>query len=150
MLEPYKTQIDGMSQGVRASLLTCFGRAAGGSDSLFECLHSLHVDQADVVLKLLHLRLRNEAETLIGRPVMRCPPDPRLHPKPYPQRLRTEDERTVVVTVAHNPRLPTTPSFQRYKAFRKGASVAQLIKRGVTRKDLREARQAGWVTFTRV
>lgn len=147
MLEQYRTKIDGMSQGVRASLSSAFGLGAGGSESLFDRLHSQKFTQADLVLKLLHLRHTKEAESIVGRPLTRCPPDPRLHPKPLPSRLRTEDERTVVVGVAPNPRLPTTPSFQRYKAFRKGASVAQLIKRGVTRKDIREARREGWVQF---
>lgn len=54
----------------------------------------------------------------------------------------------VVVFVARNPRLPTTPAFQRFKEFQVGRTAEQLLRRGVTHRDIREATRAGWVRFS--
>lgn len=123
---------------------------------LWGVLHQKGLTQADVVMALLsaakvpHIQdhpFRQDIELLIGKPVTVCPPQP--HHTPYPTNPRRErgPDDLVVTRVVRNPRLPTTDSFQRFKQFRPGVSVQKLLTRGVTRKDLREARQHGWVEF---
>lgn len=105
---------------------------------------------ADVVLALLRgpRRLHREAERLVGQPIKRLPPvTMRPWPKAPPPSELSPADRRVVTRVGPNPRLPTTDSFQRYKVFRVGRTVEQLLKRGITRKDIREMERGGHVHF---
>ena len=105
--------------------------------------------QADIVLALLRgpERFHPCIESLVGRPVQRLPG---VQIRPLPTTVTPEvpaADRRRVLSVAPNPRLPTTPSFQRFREFRVGRTVAQLLRRGVTRKDIREALEHSWVTL---
>ena len=121
------------------------------SPCLYTSLHAAGFGQADVVLVLLRLDLpqtRSAAEALVGHPIRRPPPHnyPKFPPSVPPSTKTSPDDRRVK-SVERNPRLPTTPSFFRYQFFRPGVTVRSLLARGVTRKDIREALQHGWVTF---
>lgn len=100
-------------------------------------------DQADVVLALLQIGELRLVSSLVGRPVRLCPPavPPRV-PLPVPSRALGPDDR-VVARVDRNPRLPTTPAYQRYRALRPGLTVRQVLTRGATRRDLRELVRSG-------
>lgn len=147
MLLKYRPVVDGFCAGVVRALTIRL--RLGDTLPLYDELVLARLGQADVVLELLRLDLLPEVEALIGHPIVRLPA--RIT-RPYPTAPRRppgpDDIR--VLTVARNPRLPTTPSFFRYQQFRPGVSVASLLKRGVTRKDIREARRSNWVTFEEV
>ena len=151
MLIRYAQAVGSLEDGVMELLAQRFGLSDG--EPLFEGLQARGVFQADLVMVLLSAgtpAARSAAEVLVGRPVtvgrpalsgpsvleelegLAAPPGP--------------DDR-VIVAVVRNPRLPTTPSFQRFRQFRVGRTVSQLLARGVTRRDLREALQHGWVTL---
>ncbi len=103
--------------------------------------------QADVVLALLRgpEDLHACAEALVGRAIEILPGvDLGRPPPPAAPEVPAADRRRVAA-VAPNPRLPTTGSFHRFKHFRVGRTVAQLLTRGVTRRDIREAQRNGWV-----
>jgi hypothetical protein len=110
-----------------------------------------NLGQADLVLALLRgpPTLHAAAEALVGRPIVRLPP---VMPKPLPKLPPPPEtplaDRRKVLAVAPNPRLPTTPAFHRYREVRVGRTVAQLLRRGVTRKDVREAVRNGWVRLS--
>lgn len=147
MLPKYRPVIDGFCAGVARALTVRLGL----SDNLplYEELMLAGYGQADVVLELLRLDLLPEVEALIGHPIQRLPARPVRPYPPLPRRAPSPDDARVL-SVVRNPRLPTTPSFLRFQEFRPGVSISSLIKRGVTRKDIREARKNNWVTFEEV
>lgn len=110
--------------------------------SLYSSLQARGLCQADVLFTLLPFRsepvFEEAIQSILGRPIETCPPavPPRV-PAPVRARPRGPDDRRVT-RVGPNPRLPTTPAFQRYRKIRVGLSVAQLLSRGVTRKDMRQ------------
>ena len=104
--------------------------------------------QAEVVLLLLKLERLGAVELLIGKAIQRLPP---VVMRPWPVCPVSETpaaDLRKVTRVSRNPRLPTTPSFQRFRQIVPGRTVSQLLKRGVTRKDLREALNNGWMELT--
>lgn len=142
MLPKYRPVVSSFSPGVTRALVVTLGLS--DREPLYEALHSRGFSQADVVLVLLRLTLFPEVEALIGHPILRLPARP---VKPWPQAVRRPpgpDDRRII-SVARNPRLPTTPSFQRYKLFRPGSTLGGAVKRGVTRKDIREAIKNQWI-----
>lgn len=116
--------------------------------SLYEGLHARGWGQADLVMWLLsdNTPYSREAVSLLANVTVLPPAVPPYPPHPYPAVVRRGDDR-LVLRVGRNPRLPTTPAFQRFRAIRRGLSVSQLVARGVTRKDLRELIRAGAVTI---
>lgn len=146
MLPKYRLTIAALPYDVRAHLRSRF--TLPGDASLYSGLHAAGLGQADVVMELLRLGTPAAHEgiaLLVGRPVTVLPPavPPRI-PLPVRPRAKEPDDR-VVLSVGRNPRLPTTPSFQRYRLIQAGLSVAQLLKRGVTRRDLRELTSGGHI-----
>lgn len=145
MLDKYRAVIDGFQSGVARAVTVIFdlpGRAA-----LFDELEDAGWTQADLVVELLHLDLIPEVEALIGHPITKCPG---FKYKPLPILPRPEpgpDDRRVK-TVVRNPRLPTTPAFQRFQLIRPGVTLASLLRRGLTRRDIREALREGWMELT--
>jgi hypothetical protein len=155
VLTKYQPVIARLRPSVRRAIADHFQFSYHSAQDLYQALSSRGLGQADVVLALIHSSpgpldrhtYRPEIEALIARPITLCPPQLHHVPLPsYPRRERGPDD-LVVRTVVRNPRLPTTDSFQRFKQFRPGVSIARLLTRGVTRKDIREARQNGWVEF---
>jgi hypothetical protein len=123
------------------------------SEPLPDACVTANLHQADLVLALLrtpHPRLIAAAEALVGHPIVHLPPQP-SPPLPRPVdvvHIDTGADARRVLRKAPNPRLPTTPSFQRYRLVRVGLTVGQLIRRGVTRKDIREFIANEWVEFS--
>jgi hypothetical protein len=50
-----------------------------------------------------------------------------------------------ITFVSKNPRLPTTGAFYRFRIFREGMTIGSFLRRGGTRRDVRQALSAGWV-----
>lgn len=117
---------------------------------LWEGLVRRGFGQADVVLVLLHLTLIPEVEALIGHPITRFPPrPPRAYPA-LPRRAYGPDDRRIVAVVRDNPRLPSTPSHERFSYFVPERSLATALKYGVTRRDIREALRNNWIWLENV
>jgi hypothetical protein len=148
MLERYRAAIDTFSPGVTRAMTVRFNLQ--GSGDLFDELQQSGYGQADLCLELLRLNLIPEVEVLIGKPIQRVPGFSHCVPLPVVPRVETPDDRRVV-SVVRNPRLPTTPSFHRFQLFRPGVTIRSLLKRGVTRRDIREAARGDktgpWVVF---
>lgn len=92
--------------------------------------------RADTVLALLRIGTRealSEAELIVGKPITRCPPAV----PPWPPKPARSEEHRVVVRVERNPCLPTTDAFQRFKKIRVGMTEPQVLRRGVTKRDIR-------------
>lgn len=145
MLDKYRQVIDDLSWPVGVGLRSYFRLPAKGD--LFQHLQEAHLTQADVVLALLkdgRPHMREAAEAIIGAPIKVG--HSTVPPPPSPVRLppRTGDERRFT-KVAANPRLPTTDSAMRYRLMRPGRTIAEFLRRGGTRRDIREALRAGWV-----
>jgi hypothetical protein len=100
------------------------------------------------------------AEALIGRPITHCPPDASaaLSDEELCARILLADHHPDdrVVRKGRSPRFPghaiyrgpsRTGATDRYKAITPGKTVRQLLARGVTRRQLREAVKNGWVTL---
>jgi hypothetical protein len=103
--------------------------------------------QADVVLALLRRGeplYRQAAERLVGRPIRYCPPCLRPAAPPVQGDDTTADARRITF-VSKNPRMPTTGAFYRYKIFREGQTIGSFIRRGGTRRDVRQAIGNGWI-----
>jgi hypothetical protein len=143
LLPKYLPVIQSFSPGVARALQIKLNLDA--NLPLWDALVLKHLGQADVVLELLHLSLLPEVEALIGHPIQKLPPRP---PKPYPllpRRKPSPDDRRII-SVVQNPRLPTTPSFYRYQYFIPGQTLGSALRRGATRRDIREAFKNNWVT----
>lgn len=150
MLERYRPAVSSFDEGVVRAITARFSLRS--TLDLFDGLHVAGLSQADLCLELLRLELIPEVEVLVGRPITRCAGFRYVVPLPRrPDRPPSADDR-LVRSVVRNPRLPTTPSFQRFQEFRVGVSVRSLLQRGVTRRDLREAlrgdKQGPWVTLS--
>jgi hypothetical protein len=115
------------------------------SGSLFFRLLDAGVDQAHAVLTLLHAEEDEAVGILIGRSITICPACLTRRFEPSIAAEVTPDDLRIVSTVSRNPRLPTTPSFQRFAAIKPGMSVAQLLRRGVRRRDIREWSEEGTI-----
>lgn len=145
MLVKYRSAVDSFSSAATQEMRRAF--RLPGLLPLFDELHERGYGQADLCLELLHTNLLPEVEALIGRPIVRGPPPITGYvPGPCEHRERGPDDRRVT-HVARNPRLPTTPAFQRFREFRPGVTISSLLRRGVTRRDIREAVSNDWVAF---
>lgn len=103
------------------------------------------LDMVLLLLKSPDPALVAAAEALAGVRVTRLPPAvPQYPPLPVAARDHGPDAR-IILHVVRNPRLPTTPSFHRFQAFRPGHTIGYALRHGATRKDLREALRAGWL-----
>jgi len=160
MLEKYRKGVAGVDR-VTASLVLKQLRLSWrrrGVDALFRTLDEAGHDQADLVLCLLRVNTREalrSAEKLVGKKITRCPPclqryravplrDLRLRPHDT-----SADERRVL-SVVGEPTLRSgrKPWLRRWHLFQVGLSVSQLLRRGVTRRDLRLVTKRGWVRLS--
>jgi hypothetical protein len=154
MMEKYRRAIDEVDHAVMCQVLDRLRidpTALKSYHSAFDCLDSHGMGQADVVLELLRINRRpalRHVEPLVGRPITRCPPVLALFlaPSAVVAKRRSGDDRRVTRVVKHNPRLPTTKSFYRFQEFKKGRTIAELLRRGVTRRDLRNALRKKWIS----
>lgn len=118
-----------------------------------------HLRRSSIALALTRGGFRVEAEAVLGRAIHHPATQ---HPVPDPDTAsyRTQSEYVAgwlarhppkqrrVRFISRNPRLPTTPAWYRYNLIRVGMTEQQLHSRGVTPRDIREARQAGWITMS--
>jgi hypothetical protein len=117
-------------------------------------------NQAVIVLTLLRQGATEAAEAALGKPITHCPPDAsaRLSDEELCARVLLADHHPDdrVVTKGRRPRFPghavyRGPSRQgasaRYAAIAPGKTVRQLLMRGVTRRQIREAIKNGWVSL---
>jgi len=129
--------------------------------SLLPAMLARGLGQADLVLCLLRLRDRHRAArcacelhiaALVGRPIVLGPPCLRLwRAGPVPVHAEGRDaRRRITYVVDANPRQTGTEAHLRWREYRIGRTVAQLLVRGVTKRDLRKAVRRGWVKVEEV
>lgn len=88
---------------------------------------------------------RRPLEAALGRPVVVLPSGmPRWPPLPVAPPARGPDDRRVLAADPPVAR-PGSPAAQRLALLRPGATVAQFLKHGGTRRDLRAGLRAGWL-----
>jgi hypothetical protein len=117
--------------------------------SLFFRLADRKIDHAKAVMALLKMEQRGAVETLIGKPIVICPPclsrmNERL------TRKRTFDEARIISSMVPNPRHPATDAYQRFAELRLGMTIAQALRRGVSRRDVREWLAEGSITIKKL
>jgi hypothetical protein len=118
---------------------------------LVEVLTIRGLGQADVVLALLRgpASMHRHVEALVGRPVERLPPIT-LRPLPplasCPHETPAADRRRIA-KIDRSDLPPLRPS-SRLREFRVGRTVAQLLARGVTRHEVRDAVRSGWCVLS--
>lgn len=100
--------------------------------------------QSDVVVALLRCDYLVPAVRLVGQPIKLYPPAKglRLTAPPSIAALGPDDRR--VMRAARNPRLPTTPAFQRFRLLKPGVSIREFLSRGGKRRDIRYALRHGY------
>lgn len=113
---------------------------------LHDALHLAGLDQADVVLALLHAG-RHDAVNLFCR-VTHCPPQASpVRNLPLPRRVPTPDDRALRPRVSGNPL--TIPSARaRWELMRRCRTVgsyAARVPRWLALRDVREWSRAGWL-----
>lgn len=152
MQRKYRLQVRRISRKTGIQVLRMLGEGPGRArsrDWLFDRLSRTGHDQADLVLCLLRLGETRHVERLMGHRITRCPCAYRWRPLPGLTRDNTEDTRRVT-RVASEFRLKSgrVAWLPRYQNFRVGASVAQLLRRGVRRGDLKRAQKRGWIELS--
>lgn len=148
MLEKYRTAVRQLPTPVQSAVTSYFGLPG---DDLYEELVQIGASQADIVLAILHTEPPNMVtgiQSLVTGNYSVLPPTMQLTPLPYPKPVSPSgpDARRVLM-VAPNPKLPTTDAHQRFRLLRPGLSVAQLLRRGVTRRDIREWSRDSLIVF---
>ena len=163
MLEKYRDAIEKLAPEQRRLIIDQLG-LAGYPQYIYDVLEASGRSQADVVLALIRDESQaslRAAETLMGCPIKRCPtglrnapPEKSLYARAQwalgllgPEPTPPSDLRRVVM-LARNPRLPTTPSFQRFRLLKIGMTVAQFLSRGGSRRDVREWTREGSVVLS--
>lgn len=164
MLPKYRPAVERLSPPalVQLSISLQLGLSpVPGPRQMFETLSARKFTQADVVLVLVSQLdrpdlgetakdiFRKDIALLVGKPIEVGPP-PQITPLPVksaPRETNPADAR-IVTRVERNPRLPTTDSFHRFKIFQVGRTIGEAIRRGVTRKDVREALTNNWVVLS--
>lgn len=161
MLSKYRQAVEALSPPTRAQVCTALYIKPTSQSDFYPALEAARVTQADLVMVLLqqidspnlgetHRQVyRQDIAKLIGKPIEVGPP-PQITPLPVKttwQESNPADAR-IIVRVERNPRLPTTDSFHRFKIFQIGRTIGEAIRRGVTRKDVREALANNWVVLS--
>lgn len=146
MLERYRAAVDALPQEAMRHVIVYFGVCVTGP-TLYDALERMRLMQADLVLALLrgpHRDCLRGAEMLVGRPITRVP-SARVHLcVPAAPRDRHYDLDRVVLAVPPNPRC-YGKARANYEKIRCGMTVRQLVARGLTRREIRVAVNAGLV-----
>lgn len=113
---------------------------------LHVCENALRtVWQAEIVIALLRLGYDALVEKILGKPIKRLPPDPRLKPAPHAICPHKKPGKRVRYICPENPRLPTTPAWHRYRLIRRGMHVDDLLRRGVKKRDITKLTRIGFL-----
>ena len=106
--------------------------------------------QSDVVLALLRSNYLVPAVRLVGKPIQVFPQAKglRLVAPPPISSLGPDDRR--VIRASRNPRLPTTPAFQRFRLLKPGVSIREFLSRGGKRRDIRYALKRKLIKLSRL
>jgi hypothetical protein len=154
MTPEHARAVNGLSVSAVHGLLEYFGIPPTVASWPSEVLAERQLGQVDAVLALLRLGRLADAESVVGRPVTRCPPCLAASPQAVASRPRTGDDRLILrVSITRNTKRPGWEppggrcyAIQRRLAvFRPGMSLAQALSRGVTRRDVRRAVTRGWI-----
>lgn len=118
--------------------------------------------QADLVLCLLRIRdahsaLRSAVEshitTLVGSAIRACPSCLQLYnarPVKPQDEPRNSDDRRITYVSPVNPRQEGTDAHMRWREFRVGRTIGQLVVRGITKRDIHRAARNGWIKIEEV
>jgi hypothetical protein len=136
-----------LPEQAKYALEATFGLQRKGD--LFFRLADAKVDQAKAVMALLRAEQRGAVETLVGKPILVCPPCLSRRFEVLTKR-RTFDEARIVVGLAPNTRHPAMEAYGRYAKLRLGMTVAQALRRGVSRRDIREWVKEGSVKLKKL
>ncbi len=174
MLEKYRKAVNLIEDETATKVLWEFGVRAGWDPGkhLFDWLHNNGYGQSDLVLALLRINTPaslHYAGAIVGRPITICQPGT-YQPTTFTacgsstvravvwsdtlewlRRLFGADMEThdppadkrKIKSVSARPK--NSCPFHRPDLLRVGASVAQLLRRGILRRDLAAAVRAGWV-----
>jgi hypothetical protein len=155
MLERYRARVRKIDRWTAAKVIKQLRimQCKTGRDALFRTLDANGFDQADLVLCLLQQNTPRTllfAELLIGHYIKHYPPAFKWRPVPVNVLDRKIVDSRRVLRVQQEPRLRSGRLgwLPRYHLFKVGLSVTQLLRRGVTAKDLRLVAKRGWVEFT--
>lgn len=101
--------------------------------------------RCDVILALLRLGHRRDAERLMGREITVCPPAI----PPWPPRPVARDRGPTVAKVqSPNPCAEWSDAHRRFALIRAGSTVESLLAKGITKRDLHVWQQRGWMEIT--
>lgn len=106
--------------------------------------------QADLVLCLLRVGTRTArkfVERLIGRPIQVSRPAELHYVRANGAAPRIARVPRITSVVPENPCRRSTRFFQNFALFRIGRTMAQLIARGLTRREVRLASRRGWIVM---
>lgn len=112
-------------------------------------LRRRRLGQADLVLCLLKIgtrRARQFVERLIGKPIRVSRPA-ELHYRSNGAQPRIARVPRITSVVRENPCRRSTRFWSSFWEFRVGRTVAQLLARGVRRRELRLAVRRGWIVM---
>jgi hypothetical protein len=153
MLEKYRDAAASVRGPLRGYILDYFCLSRRSRRSLFDLCREAGLGQADLVISLVraHSAEADAAiERLIGRPILRLPPQRRDYRRPKIV-SRTGDDRLVTAfsigatTLRGGAILPGSPMYDRLAVIRPGMSLLGLVARGVSRRDIRIAVRRGWL-----
>jgi hypothetical protein len=111
-------------------------------------VHLPSVCKADVILALLRMGRRPEAEELLGKPITVCPPAvPPWPPKPVE---KPRARGPVVSKVKRNPFTLGTKAHEKYNRIQVGMTRNQVISKGITYQQVYHWRRDGYLKFEEV
>lgn len=113
-------------------------------------LRQRKLGQADLVLCLLRIgtRVAREfVERLIGKPINVSRPAELVYRHNTSAPARVARVPRIISVIRENPCRRSTRFYNNFFHFRVGRTLAQLVARGVTRRELRLAQRRGWITF---
>ncbi len=153
MLDKYRPRFDTLSPEQTAHLATAVARRHNlpevpDSHNLYEACESAGLDQADVVMSLSQDATPMGIaiiETMVGHVIVRERTE-ELRPRRQRQPRQLKRDTRVIATVAPNPKRPGSKSHARYTLYEVGATVEDLISRGLTAGDIRHDLSHGFIT----
>ena len=146
MLEKYRPVVASLAINDASYLRSRFALRCDPSLALHDALAERGLDQATVVLALLHAGRHDAVRLFVEVKVCPAQPSPQRN-LPLPRRERGPDDRVLVAIVSRNPL--TIPSARaRWELMRRCRTVgsyAARVPRWLALRDVREWSRAGWL-----